>query len=665
MNNIDMQKRILEIFDYSYANSPIRIPAKTCKEVGKILHVGMFLEESLGQIPGFSYSDKDLKQLQGKNTILTNDVAQFVRTSFVKMNKKWKLYDDGINFTDINIGYIVGKLNNIYISDPNKDVFGDALELFRSQWAKQEGGQFFTDQRVTSLAVSMVDFNPNNGDTLIDLCSGTGGFLLAGLNKIKKIADNLGEDEKFVTTHAKKSLNGFEIDESVAELGNATLSGRTGSSTKLFINTANSLDNNNSKKSYSKAVTNPPFGAKISIQDDYILSQYQLARISNSNCNDRSITSTKLFKRAPDVLFIERNINVLNDGGILGIILPYQILSGPQTYYVRNWILKHTKIIAVIDLPAETFQPHTGTKTCLLVVEKLSHPLSSLQDIESYDIFMASPKWIGHDRRGNTVFKKGIDGKETSEVLTDFPELESSFLEYKRTGDLTSDYDLAHITNSRMIINDELLRLNSAFYSPEYSSQIKNMDSLNFEMVPLSDLVERVFFPGRFKRNYVERYDQAVPFLGGTNITQMIDHTNKWFRHDDPKLKHLTVKEGWLLITRSGTTGIVSSVPAHWDGYAISEHVIRIIPNGKVDPNYLLAFLKTPQCQAALAQGVFGSVIDEITPETIESIQVPIPKDQALYKSISKRVLSAEKARSKSLSEFYGAIEDLTLELGA
>ena len=177
-------------------------------------------------------------------------------------------------------------------------------------------------------------------------------------------------------------------------------------------------------------------------------------------------------------------------------------------------------------------------------------------------------------------------------------------------------------------------------------------------------MVERVFFPGRFKRDYVDRYEQAVPFLGGTNITQMIDHTDKWLRHDDPKLKYLAVKKGWILVTRSGTTGIVSSVPDHWDGYAVSEHVIRIVPNGKINPAYLLAYLKTPQCQAALAQGIFGSVIDEITPETIENIRVPVPKNKDFYESIVSRVSRAEIARSKSLTDFYSAINTLTSELG-
>ncbi len=658
----DTQKIILDIFDYAYTNSTIRVPATTCKEVGKILHVGMFIEEHLKKIPGFSYSDKEIKELQGKETKLSTEVSNFTREMYERMNEKWNLYDDSIIFDDISVSYIVGKLSNIYISDPNKDVFGDALELFRSRWAKQEGGQFFTHQKVTSLALSMISFSVENNDELVDICSGTGGFLLAALNKIKKEATKIGKDEKYITNHARRALHGFEIDESVVDLGNATLSSRTGSSNDIFIEQANSLDKRSIKRKYSKAATNPPFGAKISIQDEEILSQYQLSKLSNSNCNSLKTQSTKNFKRAPDILFVERNIDILKPGGLLAIVLPYQILSGPQTYFVRNWILKNTKIISVIDLPSVTFQPHTGTKTCLLVVEKLSEPLISLEDID-YDIFMACPKWIGHDRRGNLVFKKGIDGKETNEILSDFCELELAFQEYQETGKASNNYEHCYVVNSKSILNDELLKLNAAFYNPEHLKKIDKINQDNFEMVQLSSLVERIFFPGRFKRNYVDKYEQAVPFLGGTNITQMISHTDKWLRHDDPKLKQLAVKKGWILITRSGTTGVISSVPSYWDGFAISDHVIRIVPNNKIDPYYLLAFLKTPQCQAALTQGIFGSVIDEITPETIQNIQVPIPKDKELYKSISNLVRESEEARSSSLLNFYNAIDKLAIEL--
>ncbi len=662
-NSFDIQKIILDIFDYSYTNSPIKVPALACREVGKILHTGMFLEEKRGVIPAFQFSKEELKKLQSSPSEYGDIVAEEIKSRFSEMNNDWQLYDDDILFTSLNICYIVSKLNQLYISDPGKDFFGDALELFRSQWAKQEGGQFFTDQRVTSLAVKMIDFSPEKGDELVDLCAGTAGFLLAGLNLLKVKAGQIGEDEKYITEFAKKSLCGYEIDASVADLGNATLMARMGSTKDVFIHNSNTLDKKTTNKKFKKAATNPPFGAKISIQDEYILAQYELAKISNANCDNRSIRASKLFKRAPDILFIERNIDVLEEEGILAIVVPYQILSGPQTYYVRNWLLKNTKVLAAIDLPAETFQPHTGTKTCLLVLQKLLKPHLSLDNLESYNVFMASPRWIGHDRRGNTVYKKDVAGNDTVEVLTDFPELEEEYAYFNKHGELTGTYERSYLISSEEILSDNLLRLNSAYYDPKHSTQVNSINNSKFDLEPLSNFVERVFFPGRFKRSYVERYEKAVPFLGGTNITQMISHTEKWLRHDDPKLKHLAVKEGWILVTRSGTTGIVSSVPEYWDGFAISEHVIRIVPNGKIDSNYLLAFLKTPQCQASLAQGVFGSVIDEITPETIKRIMVPIPKDKKLYNSLSKSIAEAEKCRSEALRHLYDSVEKLTYEL--
>ena len=49
----------------------------------------------------------------------------------------------------------------------------------------------------------------------------------------------------------------------------------------------------------------------------------------------------KITFRAPDILFLEQNVKLLIPGeGRLSIVLPYQILSGPQTLFVRTWLLK-------------------------------------------------------------------------------------------------------------------------------------------------------------------------------------------------------------------------------------------------------------------------------------------------------------------------------------
>jgi type I restriction enzyme M protein len=141
-----------------------------------------------------------------------------------------------------------------------------------------------------------------------------------------------------------------------------------------------------------------------------------------------------------------------------------------------------------------------------------------------------------------------------------------------------------------------------------------------------------------------------VPFLGGSNITELITKTNKWIRPDDKNIKQLQVKTGWILITRSGSTGIISTVPKIWDNFAISEHVIRIIPDEKKMPKeYLVAFLKSKLGQLELSKGIFGSVIEEISPKSISDINILVPKNKKIFYKIVSDVKKAENHRNLAM----------------
>jgi hypothetical protein len=186
----------------------------------------------------------------------------------------------------------------------------------------------------------------------------------------------------------------------------------------------------------------------------------------------------------------------------------------------------------------------------------------------------------------------------------------------------------------------------------------------NWRYAQLDKVVSRVFFPTRFKRNYVDYFPGAVPFLGGSNISELVVTAQKWLRPDDPKLESLRVTAGWILVTRSGSTGIVSTVPPAWDGYAMSEHVIRIVPDpSKLDPGYLQAVLRTRLLQEHISRGVFGSVIDEITPEFLRNLEIPIPSDEDLVMRIASEVRNAEESRQRALESIAAAVDELNLQL--
>ena len=65
----------------------------------------------------------------------------------------------------------------------------------------------------------------------------------------------------------------------------------------------------------------------------------------------------------PQILFIERCVLVfLKENGKMGIVLPDGLLGNKDSAFIRNWISARAKIIAIIDLPMETFMPNTPTK---------------------------------------------------------------------------------------------------------------------------------------------------------------------------------------------------------------------------------------------------------------------------------------------------------------
>jgi type I restriction enzyme M protein len=105
----------------------------------------------------------------------------------------------------------------------------------------------------------------------------------------------------------------------------------------------------------------------------------------------------------------------------MAIVLPDSILGSPGLGFIRQWLLQETRIIASIDLHQDAFQPHTGVQTSILILQKktLEHKAEDAKKPISYNIFMAIIDKVGHDKRGNTVFRRDEEGNE---ILVDVEE---------------------------------------------------------------------------------------------------------------------------------------------------------------------------------------------------------------------------------------------------
>ena len=168
---------------------------------------------------------------------------------------------------------------------------------------------------------------------------------------------------------------------------------------------------------FDVVLTNPPFGAKIPIDDPAVLRGFDLAhRWRKSESGEwMKLEGQSRQKMPPEILFIERCLRWLKEGGRMGIVVPDGILGNPDNEPIRAWILREAKLLASIDLPVEAFLPQVGVQASLLFLQKKTRQEMNVGPAEDYPLFMGVAECVGHDRRGNEVYRRDPDGYELYE----------------------------------------------------------------------------------------------------------------------------------------------------------------------------------------------------------------------------------------------------------
>ncbi len=204
---------------------------------------------------------------------------------------------------------------------------------------------------------------------------------------------------------------------------------------------------------------------------------------------------------------------------------------------------------------------------------------------------------------------------------------------------------------SQWITKSRGLRLDAGYYNPRAAQAITALQQSGIPLRRLGDedITERIFVPARFKRIYVTE-QHGVPFLQGSHLVHFQPADLKYLsRKAHKSLSQWIIKKGWVLVTCSGTIGRVTIALDSWDGWAASQHIMRIIPRsgGPCPAGYIYAFLSSPLGQAQF-NGVYGAVVDELTAEDAGNILIPVPENQqqkAIIATINE--LSLESIREK------------------
>lgn len=341
---------------------------------------------------------------------------------------------DTIVLDDESIAYVVGELQTYSVTEAKRDVVGDAFEVFMGPALRGEEGQFFTPRNVIHMIVDVLDPEPE--EMIIDPACGSGGFLIAALDHVWRKVEERGKKKKWSAqrireeqTHiASQYFRGIEKDGFLAKVTKAYMAilgdGRGG----VFCDNSLLPPSRWSPLLQSKVqfgqfdivLTNPPFGTKIPIKGADVLGQYQLGHKSklNKKTGRYEWTTKVLDKQPPQLLFIERCLKLLAEGGRMGIVIPESVLGMPTYTDIVQFLRSRVRIVGVVSMPEDLFQPHTHAKTAVVFIK--NEPPK-----HDDEIFMSVVEWCGHDSRGNPTVRTHADG--TEELLDDVPKVSGAF----------------------------------------------------------------------------------------------------------------------------------------------------------------------------------------------------------------------------------------------
>lgn len=355
------------------------------------------------------------------------------------------VFTDQINVEPPILAQCVEHLEGISLDRTELDTKGVAFEEFMGGFFKGDFGQYFTPRELIAFAVEVL--NPEKKHLVLDPACGSGGFLLYALDHVRREADRKkkpGSVEHFRYWHdfAEKNLFGLEINEELARVakmnmiihddGHTNIVGHDaldfferpfGPDGKPLGPNREYLSDKNkgmAPGSFDLILTNPPFGSVIKRTEkpEGYLEQFELRQFLSKSTTgtepDESAQGEQDIKRGTkavkdrasiktEILFLERVHTFLKPGsGRAAIILPDGILTNSSLQGVRDWLLGHFQLLAVVSLPQFAFSHYdAGVKASIVFVRRLKDNETVPEDAP---VFMALADNIGYDATGRKTF---------------------------------------------------------------------------------------------------------------------------------------------------------------------------------------------------------------------------------------------------------------------
>jgi type I restriction enzyme M protein len=288
---------------------------------------------------------------------------------------------------------------------------------FAKSLYKWDLAQYFTPHEVIDFIVDLV--NPRRGEHVYDPACGSADFLISAFRR--------------VGTPADPCVWGADNSEQAVQVSilNMVMNGDG----KTQIDHHDSLSSYSERKGsrFSSVLCNPPFGTKIVERRFEVLRKFDMGHRWTKAEVGAAKTDEVRVSQQTGILFAELCVRLAAPRGRVGIILPNGYLGNRSVEYValREWLLRHTKVVAIVAFPRFTFKKSgADVSASVVLLERREKPLATAKESSDYIFFcgnIESVGWRAGDSKAALLYKRDPLSGELLLNEENEPELDADF----------------------------------------------------------------------------------------------------------------------------------------------------------------------------------------------------------------------------------------------
>lgn len=522
------------------------------------------------------------------------------------------------------------ELAKIDFSYSGCDIKGIAYEdIIRGTFDKSDNQQYFTPYQIVEFMVQMIV--PYIKGCVCDPACGTAGFL----NKVNEFCPDV-------------KLLGLEVDDRLAWVSNLNLLIHGSTNFSIYALPDGGSLGENSKQFFGKAdviITNPPFGSDYS--DPLLLSNFVLGNNHTS--------------RRRGILFLEQAWNLLSEGGIVAIIIDQGVLNAGSTYDVRNYILSHYQMLAVVDLPDTAFMPYANVSSSILFMKKVSAP------VVQKSVFYAKSQCVGRKSNGDDDIIYSDDG--SYKLSSDLPDILKQWRRYQ-SGEKMQNGDCFVADVSSNLLGDGTKRLDYVYHHPFRKESQKLLNDCSYRLLSLAEICKER------NESYIPSADGDATTIQFTGLANIESFNGKVTRVITPAASIKSAVKRYepndIVFSKMRPSLRKTAVMKFEDGgYVSSECAVFSVRNNEkgypiISPDLLCALLRSDLIYGQIMSCVTGIGRPRIGNKDLRNIKIPIPPTETQEKallSLNTTISSAHQLREKArlLLEEAASLEQRSL----